>query len=76
MCPLCLTTIALTTAAGAAATGALTTLVRRQLPMVRIEKNYVFEDPDGKVSLQPSLSNAWTILGRWRAQTLPAKGGS
>jgi hypothetical protein len=49
---------------------------RRQLPMVRSEKNHVFEDPDGKVSLQPSLSNAWTILGRWRAQTLPAKGGS
>ena len=49
---------------------------RRQLPMVRIEKNYVFEGPDGKVILQPSLSNAWTILGRWCAQTLPAKGGS
>lgn len=30
----------------------------------------------GKVSLQPSLSNAWTILGRWRERTLPAKGGS
>jgi predicted dithiol-disulfide oxidoreductase (DUF899 family) len=38
---------------------------RRRLPMVRIEKDYVFEGPDGKVSLldlfEDAASSSFTI---------------